>query len=183
MPARRAPSLSWALRPLLAVALLCTAAHAAAAQPSDMAVKAAFLSKFGSYVGWPGSAATGPINLCLIGSDPFGRLVEEAVRGQHAGGRPLRLQRLANAEGAGGCHIAFVQGASAAATGAMLTALRGKPVLTVTDSRGGGQQGMVHFVIHQGRVRFHIDDAGAAQSRLSISSRLLGLAVSVRQRR
>jgi hypothetical protein len=148
-----------------------------------MAVKAAFLSKFGSYVGWPGTAGAGPINLCLVGSDPFGRFIEDAVRGQQVGGRPLRLQRLASAEGAGGCHIAFVQGSSPVATGAMLQSLRGKPVLTVTDSRGGGQQGMVHFVIHQGRVRFHIDDAGAAQSRLSISSRLLGLAVSVKQRR
>jgi hypothetical protein len=167
---------------LLAVAALLCASFPAAAQPSDVAVKAAFLSKFGSYVGWPGASANGPINLCLVGSDPFGRLIEHALRGQHAGGRPLRLVRMSNADGAAGCHIAFVQGANAAATGAMLGALRGKAVLTVTDARAGGPQGMIHFVIHQGRVRFHVDDAGAARSGLSISSRLLGLALSVRQR-
>ena len=167
---------------LLAAAMLCGPSPLAA-QPSDMAVKAAFLSKFGSYVGWPSPAAAGPIYLCVIGSDPFGRLIEDAVRGQQTGGRPLQLRRFAGADGAAGCHIAFVQGSSAAATGALLSALRGKPILTVTDSRAGGQQGMVHFVIHQGRVRFHIDHADAAQHRLSLSSRLLSLAVSVRQKR
>lgn len=167
---------------LVAAALLC--GHSPAlAQPSDMAVKAAFLSKFGSYVGWPAPAGGGPIYLCVIGSDPFGRLIEDAVRGQQAGGRPLHLRRFSSAEGTAGCHIAFVQGNSAAATGGLLAALKGKPILTVTDSRAGGQQGMVHFVIHQGRVRFHIDHADASQSRLSLSSRLLSLAVSVRQRR
>ena len=167
---------------LLAAALLCGPSPLAA-QPSDLAVKAAFLSKFGSYVGWPAAAGGGPVYLCIVGSDPFGRLIEDAVRGQNVGGRPLQLRRFANADGAGGCHIAFVQGSSPAATAALLAGLKGKPVLTVTDSRAGGQQGMVHFVIHQGRVRFNIDHAYATQSRLSLSSRLLGLAVSVRQKR
>jgi hypothetical protein len=55
-------------------------------------------------------------------------------------------------------------------------------VLTVTDARAGPAQGMIHFTIRQGKVGFHIDDATAARSRLSISSRLLQLAISVRQR-
>ncbi|HEY7809513.1 MAG TPA: YfiR family protein [Allosphingosinicella sp.] len=181
MRVRRAPFRLRALRLLAGTALL-GAAFSAAAQPSDVAVKAAFLSKFGSYVSWPGASGSGPINLCLVGSDPFGRLLDDAVRGQHASGRPLRLLRMNNADGAGGCHVAFVQGSNPAATGAMLGKLRGKAVLTVTDARAGGPQGMIHFVLHQGRVRFHVDDAGAARSGLSISSRLLGLALSVRQR-
>jgi hypothetical protein len=41
---------------------------------------------------------------------------------------------------------------------------------------------MIHFVIHQGRVRFNIDRTQAAKSGVGISSRLLSLALSVRQR-
>jgi hypothetical protein len=41
---------------------------------------------------------------------------------------------------------------------------------------------MIHFVIHQGRVRFNIDEAQAARSGVAISSRLLSLALTVRQR-
>jgi len=38
---------------------------------------------------------------------------------------------------------------------------------------------MIHFVIRDGRVRFYIDEAGAALRGLSVSSRLLALAVGV----
>ena len=41
----------------------------------------------------------------------------------------------------------------------------------------------VHFAVIGGRVRFHIDDAAAAASGIGVSSRLLALAVEVRQRR
>ena len=42
-------------------------------------------------------------------------------------------------------------------------------------------RGMVHFAIVDGRVGFHVDAVSAARSHRSISSRLLGIALSVRQ--
>lgn len=168
--------------------LLSTAALAfsfgatASAQPSDLAVKAAFLTKFGAYVGWP-HAPSGPITLCVVGSDPFGGLLDSAARGQQVDGHPLTVRRLAGAAGSDGCEIAFVEGASAARTAELLHALKGRPVLTVTDSRAGPQRGMIFFVVDGGRVRFHIDQAAAQQSGLTLSSRLLALALSVRSSR
>ena len=41
-------------------------------------------------------------------------------------------------------------------------------------------RGMIHFAISDDRVRFHIDLQAASRSGLSISSRLLNLALSVR---
>ncbi|HYJ82497.1 MAG TPA: YfiR family protein [Allosphingosinicella sp.] len=167
------------LRGLLpaALALLATSAPAAA-PPSDVAVKAAFLTKFPAYVAWPAAARPrpgAPLHICILGGDPFGRLIDDAARGQQVDGHPLQVRRLAAPGQAGGCHVAFVQGGSA-----VLQGLRGKPVLTVTDS--GAEGGMIHFVIHQGRVRFNIDEAQAARSGFGISSRLLGIALAVRQR-
>ena len=170
-------------RPLAAAAALALAAAPVSAQPSAAAVKAAFLTKFPGYVAWPPPARPGsgaPVVLCLLGGDPFGAAMDGAVRGQKVDGHPLQLRRLAGTDGAGACHIAFVQGAGA---GAALDGLRSKPVLTVTDEHSGGAHGIVHFSIAQGRVRFTIDDAAAAERGLTISSRLLAIALSVRQRR
>lgn len=181
--ARPRPSPS--LRPVrrlgaaLAAALLALPA-AAAAPPSDVAVKAAFLTKFPAYVAWPASAKPrpgAPLHICILGSDPFGRLIDDAARGQHVDGHPLQVRRLVAPGSADGCHVAFVQGSAPA----LLQALQGKPVLTVTDARAGGQSGMIHFVVHQGRVRFNIDEAQAARSGVGISSRLLRIALSVRR--
>jgi hypothetical protein len=169
-----------------AAALLVLIAAPASAQPSDVAVKAAFLPKFGAYVAWPSAARPGAgesFELCVLGSDPFGRMIDEAARGQQVGGRPVQVRRLTGVAAAGGCHLAFVQGTAQSGTASMLQALQSKPVLTVTDERTGGQAGMIHFVIHQGRVRFTIDEAAAARSGLSINSRLLGIALSVKRAR
>lgn len=169
------------LRRLPAALALLASPAGAAAPPSDVAVKAAFLTKFPAYVAWPAAARPrpgAPLHICILGGDPFGRLIDDAARGQQVDGHPLQVRRLGAPAQAGGCHVAFVQGGG----GGALQGLQGKPVLTVTDSRAGAQSGMIHFVIHQGRVRFNIDEAQAARSGVGISSRLLRIALNVRQR-
>jgi hypothetical protein len=181
MAAPLASSPWWLLRLLPAASALLALPAAAAAPPSETAVKAAFLTKFPAYVAWPAAARPrpgAPLQICILGGDPFGPLIDEAVRGQQVDGHPLQVRRLGAPAAAGGCHIAFVQGSAPA----LLQGLQGKPVLTVTDARAGAQSGMIHFVIHQGRVRFNIDEAQAARSGVGISSRLLGIALNVRQR-
>ncbi|QAY79291.1 YfiR family protein [Sphingosinicella sp. BN140058] len=167
---------------LAAAALLCALSGAAPAQPSDLAVKAAFLTKFPAYVTWPASAQPGaeaPFALCVIGDDPFGPRLDAAARGQQVDGHAVQVRRLGNAAAASDCRIAFVQAATPAATSAVLDALADKPILTVTDR--GAAQGMVHFEIAEGRVRFRIDEAAARKSGLEINSRLLAIALSVKR--
>lgn len=171
----------------------CVAACAAlltpqpgAAQVSETAVKAAFLPRFVRYVSWPATArpaAGAPFQLCVIGSDPFGAALDRAAAAEAGAGHTVSVRRLRSAEGAAACHVAFVQGAPAQSTGQLLAALGRLPVITVTDARAGAQRGIIHFAVVNGRVRFFIDDAEAAQRGLSISSRLLSLAVGVKQRR
>lgn len=184
---RRAPP--WppakALFALLA-ALLIAAPGELRAQASEQAVKAAFLPKFIRYIDWPAQAmppAGEPLQVCLVGRDPFGRLIDEAVMGEEIAQRRVIVKRVGGAADAERCQVAFVSGGSSRANAQMLAALAGRPVLTVTDARDGATQGMVHFALKDGRVRFHIDEAAAERSHLGISSRLLELALSVRGRR
>ena len=174
------------LRAALALGLVLAPAAPAPAQPTEEAIKAAFLPKFARYVTWPGSARPGPraaFNLCLVGRDPFGQMLDQSAAGELIDGHGVGVQRHASAETASRCHIAFVQGRTQRETAELLRALANRPVLTVTDSRAGPQRGMIHFTVAGGRVRFYIDEAAAASRGLSISSRLLALALSVRQRR
>ena len=176
-------------RALIAVLALAVAGLSvpgpARAQVSDREVKAAFLPRFARYVTWPADAlpaANAPFTLCVIGRDPFGGAIDEAARSQSVDGRRIAVRHMGSLAGAGACNIAFVGGGDAMAVGAMLSALGKRSILTVTDQRQGDSRGVIHFVIRDGRVRFMIDEAKAAERRLSISSRLLALAVGVRQR-
>jgi hypothetical protein len=151
----------------------------AAAQPTDTAVKAAFLPRFARYVTWPPAAmprASNPFVLCIIGRDPFGTTLDDAVRSQLIDGRRIVVRRLDGNSTADGCQIAYL-----ASAGNQFISTPGKPVLTVTDSANGSGRGIIHFVISEGRVRFFIDQRSAQQRGLSISSRLLALAIGVRQ--
>jgi hypothetical protein len=159
-------------------------AAAARAEVSDTAVKAAFLPRFAHYVTWPITATPkggDPFVLCVVGDDPFGQQLDEAARTQSIDGRRIVVKHLDSAQGADGCQIAFVDGTSSHPTGQILAALARQPVLTVTDASNGGQRGIIHFVVDAGRVRFFIDQAAATQRGLAISSRLLALAVGVKQ--
>jgi hypothetical protein len=152
---------------------------AARAQVSDTAVKAAFIPKFARYVAWPSSAParTNPqIVICIIGDDPFGNMLNQAAAGEEADRRPFAVRRLSSAAGASDCAIAFVDGSR---TAEILAALDHQPILTVTDSRSGASRGIIHFAIVDGRVRFYIDNAQAQARGLTISSRLLALAIGV----
>ncbi|HET9810568.1 MAG TPA: YfiR family protein [Sphingomicrobium sp.] len=168
-----------------AFAAIVFAVPEARAQTSASEVKAAFLPRFARYVTWPPSArpsGSEPFVLCVIGNDPFGNSLDVAVRSQSVDGRRIVVRRMDSASGSGGCHIAFVAGSRSQPIGQQLAALRGRPILTVTDSGNGGQHGMIHFSIVSGRVRFFIDEAEARGRGLTISSRLLALAIGVTQR-
>jgi len=170
---------------MIVAAALAASASAAGAQTSETTVKAAFLPRFARYVTWPPSArpqGSAPFNLCVIGGDPFGAALDQATRSQSVDGRRIVVRRLDSAAGAAACHIAFVEGSPGRPVGQLLAALANRPILTVTDAGNGGQRGIIHFSIVSGRVRFFIDEAAAAQRGISVSSRLLALAVGAKQR-
>lgn len=173
---------------LLVAAVLATVSAALCevrAQPMEAAVKAAFLPKFAPYATWPAPsvpAAGASYVICVVGRDPFGSLIDEAVVGQRRDVSPLSVRRLDRVDRSSGCHIVYFGGSTVQPVAAGLAALAGAPVLTVTDARVGRDRGIVHFELKSGRVRFHIDDAAAARADLVLSSKLLSLALSVKQR-
>jgi len=119
----------------------------------------------------------------VIGRDRFGQALDQAAAGETIDGRGVAVRRLSGIDAADGCHLAFVRGTNPTDTGRMLRALHGRPILTITDSHDGPHRGMLHFVVVDGRVRFFVDEAAASAHGLTISSRLLALAIGVRQRR
>jgi len=185
----RAPSTARPARALLRAALAWTlaagppAGTAAAADDNrllEYEVKATYLYKFAPFVQWPSSAfdsPSSPLQLCVAATEAVGDVVERAAAGQSAGEHPVAVRRVPAAARVSGCHILYLAGTRAASTAAALDAVRGTPVLTVTDGAGERDpHGVVNFVIRENRVRFQIDNQEAAENSLLISSKLLSLA-------
>lgn len=160
---------------------LVVAAGTAAGQPAptEYQLKAVFLYSFTKYVQWPEPAAAdagGPLALCVLGDDPFGPLLDEAVAGETVRGRRLTTRRIPSVTGAGGCHVLFVSASESDHLPEILTALEGRSVLTVSDSgRFAERGGMIGMIEKTNRIGLAINVAAAERARLTISSQLLKL--------
>jgi len=158
------------------------------ASPSDSAiefeVEATYLYKFAPFVEWPASAyasPSSPLNLCIVGSDPVASIVDQAAAGQSVGTHPVAVHHIPEAVPGAGCQIMYIAGTEGQSVQQALAAMKGAPVLTVTDEASHpGDRGIISFVVSDNHVRFDIDDAAAAQAGVTISSKLLGLAHSVK---
>jgi len=183
-PAATAPPVGAALAAVLAL-LSCAAAPAQEGR-LEAAVKATYLYKFGPYVEWPANAfqePAGALNLCVVGEDRLGRVLDEAVAGQEIAGRPIAVHRLPVAAREAGCQVMYIGGSRRQTVAEALEAVRGMPVLTVTDAaQDPAAPGIIHLVLQDNRVRFEIDERKAAEGGIRISSKLLDLAIRVRRR-
>lgn len=158
-------------------------AHSAEPPPDlATAVKATYLYKLPPFVKWPDGAAQREENfrLCVGGRDPFGAVLETAVYGQSIEGREITISRLAIVTGDAACDLLFAAGSPEQPVSQMLAAVAGLPVLTVTDDlQQSKARGVIHFVRIEDNIRFHVNLDSARENRLTISSKLLSLAVEI----
>jgi hypothetical protein len=166
--------------------LVLSTAPAAPADTLEYAVKGNYLYKFGPFVQWPDAAhqaPDSPVVVCIVGRDPFGQELDQAIAGQRIGMRPIVIRRQQAVARNSGCHIMFLGGSPAQSIAEAAAVVRGTPVLTVTDAMANNRTpGIIEFVVENNRVRFNIDDQAAAENGLVISSQLLSLARNVRIR-
>ena len=133
--------------------LPCFAAGREFAEASPRRVEAAFLRNFARYVTWPAHAFAedrSPWNVCILGRDPFGEVLEKTFKGRTEQERPFEIFRAEALYKLPSCQIVFVAYKEAAKRRAALTELKNRPVLTVGDAPGFLQEG--------GIVRFQVED-------------------------
>ncbi|MGH9397673.1 MAG: YfiR family protein [Terriglobia bacterium] len=167
---------------LAAGALLWAASLAArVSAPGEYAVKAAYLYNFGRFVEWPPQATTeGSFSICVLGMDPFGRVLDGIVAGHTIDGKKVVARRIARSEGAAGCRVIFISSSEAGELTRVLAALANSAVLTVSDMPQFTQSGgMIGFVQQDNRIRFAVNLAAAQRVGLKLSAQLLKLAVNV----
>jgi hypothetical protein len=165
---------------LLAASLLLTAALAPAHSQDvpEYTLKATFLFNFPEFTNWPAAATNAPFVVCVVGADPFGKVLDDAADAERILQRAVRVRRIPLLTRTAACDVAYLGGSAAQSHAEAIASVAGTPVLTISDEAApGNARGLIHFVVTGGRVRFSVDPDGARANGLSFSSRLLGLAV------
>lgn len=170
---------------LVSVVLLGAMPMPAVSQAFDeYQVKAVFLFNFAQFVEWtsiPGEEPNAPFHICVLGDDPFNSSLDDTVRGESLGTHRFEVRRLQSAREAQSCRILFVSNSESKQLSGILEQMRGRSVLTVSDTDDFARRGgMVQFLTENKRIRLMINVDAARAANLSISSKLLRPATIVK---
>jgi hypothetical protein len=121
----------------------------------------------------------------ILGTDPFGTIIDKIVQDKKIGTRGFVVKRLkwgTDLKELKECKILFVGASEKAHMDELVQIVRGLPILTVGETPGFADRGgVIRFVLEDNRVRFEVNVLAARQADLTISSRLLTLARIIQQ--
>ncbi len=147
-----------------------------AGPPSAYQLKTAYLYHFTKFVQWPATVFADertPFRLCVVGVDPFGKLLDVLSR-KKVKGRSIVIRRLESAAGLTACHLLFVSQSEEGQWQKIFSTVSQKPVLTVSDTEGFARRGgMVNFVRIGNKLRFEIEKDRVAEAGLKMSATML----------
>jgi len=158
---------------------------------SEYLIKAGFIYNFAKFVEWPSAAFSqpdSPIVIGVLGTDPFGNVLDRLVQDKKIGQRGFVVRRykwgkdLKDMKDLRDCKILFISASEKAHTDEIIQIVKWLPILTVGETPGFAERGgVIRFTLEDNRVRFEVNVDAAHQADLNISSRLLTLAKIIPQ--
>jgi hypothetical protein len=151
---------------------------------NEYQVKAAFLYTFAKFVEWPPQAFSSPsaaMTICVLGEDPFGSFLDDAVKGKTVDGRPLVVYRLTDLPTGHECKILFIATSESRRMPALLASMATSGVLTVGDTTEfASEGGIIGLRLDGERIRLSVNLTAAERAKVRISSRMLSLATIIK---
>lgn len=144
--------------------------------------KALLLLRIAQFTDWPANLKAGSEEFVIgvLGSDPFGAVLDQAFEGVRIGDRPVVIRRFDEPEQLAGVDLLFVAGLHRQAVERALAQVAESQTLTVADFPGFvGQGGAVELFMDEGHARFRVDRRAAESAGLGLRAQLLRAAASV----
>ena len=165
--------------------LLADAAFAQDGGAGEYEIKAAFLLDFARFTEWSPSAfsnATQPLVIGIIGQDPFDSEILDGLSHKKFNGRAVTIRHFKRAPDIDVCHVLFVGSVKDKELPVILDAIKDRGILTVGESAGFlAAGGMIRFLFQDEKIRFEVNLRTVENTSVKLSSRLLGVAITVRQ--
>ncbi len=148
----------------------------------DEKYKALFIYNFTKHIEWPASAKSGDFVIGVVNDNVLYDKIVEITTGKMAGAQKIVVVKFAAPEAVTKCHILFVAGNSSGAKNmpVILEKTTGQNTLLVTERPGLATKGAsINFVIQEGKLKFELNKATAAEQNLKVSSYLENLAIII----
>jgi hypothetical protein len=165
--------------------VLCPALNEARAQTisHEYPLKAVFLYNFAQFTDWPTNAfdqPDSPLVIGILGNDPFGALLDDAIRDENVNGRKFVVKRYRHVEEVKSCHILFISQSETSRLDKIMAALKYKPVLTVSDIENSAYHDIcIRLITEKNKIRLRINMQSLQEAKLTLSSKLLRVAETI----
>lgn len=149
----------------------------AASVAEESELKAAFVYNFTLFTTWPQTSRN--LRMCILGNVSYATQME-TYNNRNVYGATVLVEPVQSANEARNCQVLIIGVSEHEQLGNINKALKGAPVLTVTES-GNFNPDAVHILLikHNDRMVFDINQTAATAAGLSLSFKLLKLARKV----
>lgn len=158
------------------VALPPAANLALADSPSkpEYQVKAQIIRKLLDYLEWPNQEAGQPLVVAVLEPSPFGDYLPNELENLVIKGRPLKLRLFRGLSLITQCDVLFISGAYETSLGAILAELKGRPILSISDTPGFASRGViVNLAPVDGRTRLEVNLTTLKSSGVTLSPQVM----------
>lgn len=140
-----------------------------------------YLRSFVEFVNWPVSSQSqgvrATMNFCVLGNDPYGKLLDDAVLGHSFWNRRGVIVRGRTLGDLGVCDVLFIGSSEEKHESRILKKLRNQNVLTISDTSDFAEHGgIIQLVWQKDHIGFVINVDAANRAGLKINASLLALA-------
>lgn len=165
---------------ILLLALPASAGAGLALEPQgaqEYVAKVTLLDKITACVDWPVATPERPFILGVLGRSPFGDQLDDYFTRRTLKGRAVHIRYFRGMEDLAECDLLFICASEKGRLGAVLSRVKSRPVLTVGDTAGFAQAGvMVNIVREESRLGFEVNLATTRESSLRMASGFLAIA-------
>jgi hypothetical protein len=154
----------------------------APAGDSNAKLKTVFIYNFTRYIEWPADYKTGDFVINMFGSStPMLTELNNMAKTKKVGTQTIAIRNTTSLDGIGKCHILYITPDVTIPLADIITKLKGKATLIVTEKPGLAKEGSaINFIVVDSRQKFELNQANAEKYNLKVSSSLVALAIPVK---
>jgi hypothetical protein len=148
---------------------------------SEYRSKIDLIAKFTRFAEWPTQSAVRNLNkpfvLGVIGRSPFGDELDQRFLKEPLKGKGVQIRYCRTLDDTDSCDLLFICSSEKDRLSSILARIRQKPILTVSDTAGFAQAGVMVNLVHEGsRLGFEINAAAAKEGGIRFASGFLQIA-------
>ena len=151
------------------------------ADDPNLQFKKTFIWAFTKYIEWPSSYNTGEFVIGVLGDSPMETYLNQLKdRYGDIEGNKIQITIFSSVSKIEKCHILYIPDDKSDDLNSVISKLRGKSTLIITEGEGLAKQGaIINFVVRDSKIKFEINKKTAESYSLQVSSVLSDLGILI----